>query len=70
MDLELLSDTDLALMTEIGVYGEKKNYGKIVMGVIRSTFLIDNTGNIVQEWRNIRAKGHAQRILDWCTTNL
>ena len=59
---DLISDPDLILHKELGVYGEKKNYGKVVMWVIRSTFLVDKEGNILKEWRNIRAKWHAERI--------
>jgi peroxiredoxin Q/BCP len=46
----------LILHKELGAYGEKNNYGKIVQGVIRSTFLVDKTGEVIQEWRNVRAK--------------
>jgi len=60
---DLISDPDLILHKELGVYGEKKNYWKIVMWVIRSTFLLDTDGEVLKEWRNVRAKGHAERIL-------
>ncbi len=63
LNTDLLSDPDLILHKELWVYGEKNNYGKIVMWVIRSTFLVDKEGNILKEWRNIRAKWHAERIL-------
>jgi peroxiredoxin Q/BCP len=45
------------------VIGEKKNYGKVYIGVIRSTFLLDSTGKIIREWRNVKATGHAEKIL-------
>jgi len=38
-------------------------YGKIVFGLLRSTFLLDPTGNILQEWRRVRATGHAEKVL-------
>nr|MDD3719915.1 peroxiredoxin [Candidatus Gracilibacteria bacterium] len=63
LGLDLISDPNLILHKELGVYGEKNNYGKIVMGVIRSTFLFDNKGNLIKEWRNVKATGHAQKIL-------
>ena len=63
LKIDLISDPDLTLHKELMAYGEKKNYWKTYMGVIRSTFLLDAEGNILNEWRNIRAKGHAARIL-------
>ncbi len=63
LKVDLISDPDLVLHKELGAYGEKNNYGKIVQGVIRSTFLVNKQGEILEEWRNIRAKGHAERIL-------
>ncbi len=59
----LISDTEKQLANFFGVWGEKKNYGKTYIGLIRSTFLIDKKGYIIKEWRNVRAKGHAARIL-------
>ena len=44
-----------------GAFGEKKNYGKTVMGVIRSTFYVVD-GVIEHAWYNVRAKGHVERI--------
>ena len=43
--------------------GEKNMYGKKIFGVIRSTFLLDSKGQILKEWRNVRATGHAEKIL-------
>ncbi|QFR39524.1 peroxiredoxin [Candidatus Gracilibacteria bacterium 28_42_T64] len=63
LKVDLISDPNLALHKELSAYGEKNNYGKIVMGVIRSTFLLNKQGEILGEWRNIRATGHAERIL-------
>lgn len=60
----LLSDSDLAFMTSVGAYGEKKLYGKTVEGVIRSTFALAPDGTVIRAWHNVRAKGHAQRVLD------
>lgn len=59
----LISDSDLELHNFFGAYGEKNNYGKIVQWVIRSTFLLDKNGNILQSWKNVKATGHAQKIL-------
>lgn len=63
LTIDLISDPELILHKELGAYGEKNNYGKIVQGVIRSTFLFNKQGEILKEWRNIKAKGHAERIL-------
>lgn len=65
----LLSDAptqpggDPPLMKLLGVWGEKKMYGITVIGVIRTTFLLDGEGRIVQRWPNVRTNGHAQRVL-------
>ncbi|MEX3504955.1 thioredoxin-dependent thiol peroxidase [Corynebacterium sp. LK2510] len=62
----LLSDPTKETMTAWGAFGEKKNYGKTVQGVIRSTFLVDPDGTIAQAQYNVRASGHVGRILrDW-----
>ena len=63
LKVDLISDPELILHKELSAYGEKKNYWKVYMWVIRSTFLLDPKGNILNEWRNIRAKWHAERIL-------
>ena len=59
----LISDEDGSLHEEFSVIGEKKNYGKVYVGVIRSTFLLDSTWKILHEWRNVKATGHAEKAL-------
>lgn len=59
----LISDTSLALHKELWAFWEKNNYWKIVQGVIRSTFLFDNEGNLLKQWKNVRAKWHVEKIL-------
>jgi thioredoxin-dependent peroxiredoxin len=59
----LLSDPDKTVLTEWGAFGEKKNYGRIVQGVIRSTFVIDPEGQIVKALYNVRATGHVAKLL-------
>ena len=61
---ELISDADKALCEQFGVYQLKKNYGKEYMGIVRSTFLIDAQGVLRQEWRNVRVKEHAAKVLE------
>ena len=56
----LLSDPDKTVMQEWGAFGEKKNYGKVVQGVIRSTFLVDP---IALAKYNVKATGHVARII-------
>lgn len=63
LSIELISDESGELHEQFGVIGEKKNYGKVYIGVIRSTFLLDSSGNILQEWRNVKATGHAEKVL-------
>ncbi len=64
LDVMLLSDADRSVLTAYGAYGEKKNYGKTVQGVIRSTFVIGPDGVVTQAWRNVKATGHVARVLD------
>jgi len=58
----LLSDPDKTMLTEWGAFGEKKNYGKTVMGVIRSTFVVESDGTISMARYNVRAKGHVAMV--------
>ena len=59
----LLSDTDRSVMAAYGAYGEKTMYGKKTVGVIRSTFLVGADGTIERAWYNVRADGHAAKVL-------
>ncbi|CAB0614607.1 thioredoxin-dependent thiol peroxidase [Corynebacterium diphtheriae] len=59
----LLSDATKEVMTAYGAFGEKKNYGKIVQGVIRSTFVIGADGRIELALYNVRATGHVARVV-------
>jgi peroxiredoxin Q/BCP len=59
----LLSDPDKTVMAQYGAFGEKMMYGKKVMGVIRSTFVIGPTGVIERAFYNVRADGHAAKVL-------
>ena len=59
----LLSDPEHKVIGPYGVWGEKKNYGRTYLGLIRSTVLIDPEGKIAQVWPNIRAKGHVERVM-------
>lgn len=58
----LVSDTDRAVLTAYGAYGEKQSYGRTVTGVIRSTFVIDADGRIERALYNVRATGHVAKL--------
>jgi peroxiredoxin Q/BCP len=64
LDITLLSDPDHSVHEQYGAWGEKSLYGKKMVGVIRSTFVIDDNGTIVQAWRNVKATGHVDRVLE------
>ncbi len=58
----LLSDPDHSVHEAYGAWGEKMNYGKVVEGVIRSTFVIDEDGTVAHALYNVKATGHVARI--------
>ena len=62
LTVRLLSDPDRAMMSAWGAYGEKKLYGKVVQGVIRSTFVVDENGTIEHAWYNVKATGHVAKL--------
>ncbi len=61
---DLASDTDETLCDAFGVIREKNMYGRKVLAIERSTFLIDPKGAIRQSWRPVKVPGHAQAVLD------
>ncbi|HQU26035.1 MAG TPA: thioredoxin-dependent thiol peroxidase [Acidimicrobiales bacterium] len=63
LDFDLLSDEGRTVMGKYGAYGEKTLYGKKVLGVIRSTFVIGPDGRIEHAFYGVRANGHAARVL-------
>ena len=62
LTITLLSDPDKEVLTAYGAYGEKKLYGKVVEGVIRSTFVLDEDGKIELAQYNVRATGHVAKL--------
>ncbi|MEV6524920.1 thioredoxin-dependent thiol peroxidase [Longispora sp. NPDC051575] len=58
----LVSDVDKSVLDSYAAYGEKMNYGKVSMGVIRSTFVIDEEGNIEHAFYNVKATGHVAKL--------
>jgi thioredoxin-dependent peroxiredoxin len=63
LKFDLLSDPTKKTMEKYGAFGEKMLYGKKVLGVIRSTFIIGPTGVIEHAWYTVRADGHAAKVL-------
>ena len=61
---DLLSDQDEALCALFDVIKEKNMYGRKVMGIERSTFLIDDKGVLRQEWRKLKVPGHVDEVLE------
>ena len=59
----LLVDSDHAVAETYGAWGEKKNYGKTYMGIIRSTFVIGADGKVIKAMPNVKAATHADKVL-------
>ncbi|EJF87891.1 hypothetical protein ME1_00855 [Bartonella vinsonii subsp. arupensis OK-94-513] len=62
LDIILVSDEEKMTLEAYGVWVEKSMYGRKYMGVERSTFLIDLTGKIIEEWRKVSVPGHADEV--------
>jgi peroxiredoxin Q/BCP len=62
LTITLLSDPDKAVMTSYAAYGEKKLYGKVVQGVIRSTLVVDADGKVELAQYNVKATGHVTKL--------
>lgn len=65
INFTLISDKEHKLAEKFDVWKEKSMYGKKYMGIERSTFIIDEKGNIEKEWRKVKIKGHVEEILDY-----
>jgi len=61
---ELIADTDEKLCTQFDVIKMKSMYGRQVRGIVRSTFLIDGAGKLVNEWRGVKVPGHVDAVLE------
>ncbi|WP_029068704.1 thioredoxin-dependent thiol peroxidase [Jonesia quinghaiensis] len=62
LSFPLLADPDKEIASAYGAYGEKKNYGKTVMGIIRSTFVLNEDHTIDKALYNVKATGHVARL--------
>ncbi len=60
----LLSDEDHAVAEKYGAWGEKQNYGKTYVGLIRSSFLVGPDGRLAKVWPKVKADGHADAVLE------
>ena len=63
LPFSLLVDTDHEVAEKYGVWVQKKMYGREYMGIERSTFLINEEGVIVSEWRKVKVKNHIEQVL-------
>lgn len=68
MPFELISDPEESLCLLFNVMKMKNMYGKQVRGIERSTFVIDETGRLVKEWRGVKVPGHVDEVLDYITS--
>jgi peroxiredoxin Q/BCP len=62
LTIRLLSDADRSVMKEYGAFGEKKLYGKTVEGVLRSTVVVDEEGQVELALYNVKATGHVAKL--------
>ena len=60
----LATDADGGLSDALGVWGEKSLYGRLFMGMHRTTYLVDTEGRIARVWRKVKVKGHAAEVLE------
>lgn len=63
LTVDIASDESTEFLEKIGVWTEKKMYGKTYMGIVRSTFLIGEDGKVIQAWPKVKVKGHAEEVL-------
>ncbi len=67
LSFPLIADTDTALLQQLGAWGEKKMYGKTTVGIIRTTFLVDEEGIVraIFTGKEIKTKNHAEQLLQY-----
>ena len=63
--IDLISDEDESLCNQFDVIKLKKLYGKEYMGIVRSTFVINPSGEILQQWDKVKVDGHAEEVLEF-----
>lgn len=65
LDVLLLSDAESKLCECFEVLKMKKNYGKEYLGIERSTFILDENGSFINEWRNVKVEGHVAEVYEY-----
>ncbi|WP_406352556.1 thioredoxin-dependent thiol peroxidase [Streptomyces sp. NBC_00658] len=63
LKVTLVGDPSTKVIESYGAYGEKKNYGKTYVGVIRSTLVVDEEGKVEHAFYNVKATGHVAKII-------
>lgn len=64
LNFPLLADPDHKIAEAYGAWREKNMYGKVSMGVQRSTYLIDGAGKVAKVWKRVQVEGHDQQVID------
>lgn len=64
LTVELIADDEGDLCEQFGVWQEKSMYGKTYMGVVRSTFLFDAKGTLIESWPKVKVDGHPEAVLE------
>jgi len=64
LNFPLLSDPEHTMLTDYGVWGEKKNYGRTYMGITRATVIIGRDGMVARSWAKVKVDGHADMVLE------
>jgi len=64
LTVPLATDAEAGLSDALGVWGQKSLYGRLFMGMHRTTYLVDREGRIARVWRKVKVKGHAAEVLE------
>ena len=64
LKVRLLADEDHQLLKAVGVWAEKRNFGRVSMGVERTTLLVDANGKVAKIWPKVKVSGHAVEVLE------
>lgn len=65
LKIDLVSDPDGTLCKKFGVIQEKSLYGRKFLGIVRSTYVLDEQGKVLREWSKVKVTGHVQEVLDF-----
>ena len=64
LDIPLVADEEMSALEAYGVWVEKSMYGRKYMGVVRTTYLIDEAGKVARRWDKVKVPGHAEEVLE------